>query len=216
VSDESPAVSQWKASQPNGKIPLREMTELGPPEGIDGDLGTQPRMFPEAAFNYERMREAAKDDGVRVRIVFSYRTFDVQVDKDKAEKAGGNTAATPGFSNHGWGLALDLNLPDTMEAFTPEHHQELRWLRHNALERFGFDEDVDGEPWHWTYKGGFPIGEDEMTDEERAEFDEMKATIKSHERFIAALLKELGSEQQPARFEAGGKRVARAVRRTEE
>ncbi|QGG97136.1 hypothetical protein GH723_14760 [Actinomarinicola tropica] len=53
----------------------------------------------------------------------------------------GGLAATPGTSNHGWGLSVDLDLNPASEA----------WMKANAP-RFGFVEDVPREPWHWTYR----------------------------------------------------------------
>lgn len=53
----------------------------------------------------------------------------------------GGLAASPGTSNHGWGLALDLRLDAKAQA----------WMRSNAKD-FGFVEDVPREPWHWTFR----------------------------------------------------------------
>jgi LAS superfamily LD-carboxypeptidase LdcB len=50
-------------------------------------------------------------------------------------------AATPGTSNHGWGLSVDLDLDATAQA----------WMRQNGA-RYGFVEDVPREPWHWTFR----------------------------------------------------------------
>lgn len=41
----------------------------------------------------------------------------------------------------GWGLSLDLDLDDRAQA----------WMRDNGW-RYGYFEDVAGEPWHWTYR----------------------------------------------------------------
>ena len=55
--------------------------------------------------------------------------------------SGWSLAATPGKSNHGWGLAVDLELDDRAQA----------WMRENA-HNYGFVEDVAREPWHWGYR----------------------------------------------------------------
>ena len=52
----------------------------------------------------------------------------------------GGLAATPGKSNHGWGLSLDLDLD----------RKAQEWMRTHAA-RFDFREDVPREPWHWTF-----------------------------------------------------------------
>jgi hypothetical protein len=114
------------------------------------------------------VREAAKAAGVRLEISYSYRTYEKQVEKYEIYKNGGNRAADPGTSNHGWGTALDLGIPTYPEANTDP---QFRWLKTNAL-RFGFhNNDSPSEPWHWDYEGGHPIEEDRMTPEEKAEFD---------------------------------------------
>lgn len=71
-----------------------------------------------------------------------YRNFAGQVAADAAEKAGGPVAATPGFSLHGWGTAVDIDMmPGVWE-----------WLVKNAA-KYGFDNvqgKASGESWHWV------------------------------------------------------------------
>ena len=204
--------SQWRATHRNGKIPRSELAEIVPTD-LDKDLQGPALLHPEAASNYQRMRDAAKAAGVRLEISYSYRTFEKQVEKHNAFKADtGNLAATPGTSNHGWGTALDLSIPDYPEANT---NPQFKWLKKNAL-RFGFhNNDAPSEPWHWDYEGGHPIEEDQMTPEEKAEFDAMKKTLADHGKLIAALREGLGTEKDPAAFLWAGKRVASAVLKTE-
>ena len=64
------------------------------------------------------------------------------------------TAATPGNSNHGWGLALDLaeeydadSTPDSIRS------QWVTWLVNNAA-RYGISAELQSEPWHWRYVAG--------------------------------------------------------------
>ena len=64
------------------------------------------------------------------------------------------TAATPGNSNHGLGLALDLaeeydadSAPDAIRS------QWVQWLVNNAG-RFGISAELQSEPWHWRYVAG--------------------------------------------------------------
>ena len=64
------------------------------------------------------------------------------------------TAATPGNSNHGWGLAIDLaeeydadTAPDSIRS------QWVDWLVNNAR-RYGISAELQSEPWHWRYVAG--------------------------------------------------------------
>lgn len=76
---------------------------------------------------------------------------------------GEHTAAVPGTSNHGWGLAVDVRAVD--------YAGRLMWLVYNA-HRFGFSAELPSEAWHWRYYAGdtldFPDipDEDDMTDEQ--------------------------------------------------
>jgi len=67
------------------------------------------------------------------------------------------TAATPGASNHGWGLALDIAEEyDTDTAPDPIRSQWVTWLVNNAA-RFGVSAELQSEPWHWRYVAGDAI-----------------------------------------------------------
>jgi hypothetical protein len=64
------------------------------------------------------------------------------------------TAAVPGRSNHGVGLALDLaeeydtdSTPDSIRT------QWVQWLVANAR-RYGICAELQSEPWHWRYYAG--------------------------------------------------------------
>lgn len=119
----------------NGKIPPTALAEIG--EGSH-------RMWAPAAGSFKELRQAAAAAGVNIGITDSYRSYDQQVDlaKRKGLYSQGGLAATPGTSNHGWGMSLDLDLDP----------KALEWMRANA-EKFGFVEDVPREPWHWTFHG---------------------------------------------------------------
>ncbi|MCL3860902.1 M15 family metallopeptidase [Actinotalea sp. K2] len=119
----------------NGTVPGHA---LSPIDGVSGHS-----LWAPAARSFEAMRAAAARDGVSIGVTDSYRPFDVQVDlvKRKGLYSQGGLAAAPGTSNHGWGIALDLKLDSTAQA----------WMRSNAKD-YGFVEDVPREPWHWTYR----------------------------------------------------------------
>lgn len=122
------------AAHGNGRIPATALAPIG--QG-------QHRLWAPAADAFARMAEAAAREGVTIRVTDSYRGYDAQVDlaRRKGLYSQGGLAARPGTSNHGWGRSLDIDTG----AGTAE------WLRANAT-RFGFHEDVPGEPWHWTYR----------------------------------------------------------------
>ncbi len=117
----------------NGQIPATALSTIE---------GTAHRLWAPAARSFEEMRTAAAGDGVTIGITDSYRSYDAQVDvaARKGLYSQGGLAAVPGTSNHGWGMALDLDLDATAQA----------WMREHADE-YGFVEAVPREPWHWEY-----------------------------------------------------------------
>lgn len=101
----------------------------------------------ETARAFQAMREAAKNQGVKLQVVSGFRTMAEQrylyrcyVDCDCNSC---NFAVKPGYSNHQSGLALDLNT---------KLAGALAWLRARAGE-FGFQETIASEPWHWEREG---------------------------------------------------------------
>jgi len=122
------------ASYSNGKVPDSALTAVG-------DTGH--RLWQPAAQQLTRLIADAKAEGVTIGITDSYRTYDTQVDlvRRKGLYSQGGLAASPGTSDHGWGLAVDLRLDDRAQA----------WMRANG-ERYGFAEDTPREPWHWAYQ----------------------------------------------------------------
>lgn len=67
------------------------------------------------------------------------------------------TAATPGASNHGWGLALDVAEEyDNDTAPDPIRAAFVNWLIANAG-KYGISAELQSEPWHWRYVAGDDI-----------------------------------------------------------
>lgn len=95
--------------------------------------------------------EYKKRFGNDIPITDSYRDYPSQV-RTKREK--GKMAATPGKSNHGWALALDLG-GGIQDFGTAEH----KWMKENAPKYGWLHPDwaePSGslpEPWHWEYWG---------------------------------------------------------------
>ena len=121
------------AAYGNGKIPANALGQVGT---------TGHKLWAPAAEQLTTMIADAKKDGVTIGITDSYRSYDEQVDlvKRKGLYSQGGLAAKPGTSDHGWGMATDLDL----------NGKALTWMRANA-EKYGFDENVPRESWHWTY-----------------------------------------------------------------
>jgi hypothetical protein len=92
------------------------------------------------------MKAAAANDKVDLGITDSYRSYAAQVDV-KRRKPG--LAATPGKSNHGWGLAFDMGFGSNQKS------PGYQWMVQNAS-KFGFKGPLQKpfEPWHWEYVGG--------------------------------------------------------------
>jgi zinc D-Ala-D-Ala carboxypeptidase len=122
----------------NGRIPEHALVAVGVGEH---------RLSRDAAKAFARMRADAAAAGVNVDVSDSYRSFDEQVDlaRRKGLYSQGGLAAAPGTSNHGWGLAVDVDVNDRGYA----------WMAENAW-RYGFAEDTPREPWHWGYRPASP------------------------------------------------------------
>ena len=69
-----------------------------------------------------------------------YNSIRVYGGKRWGQKPGKPRAATPGTSNHGLGISIDVH-PGPIHT----------WLKRNGA-RFGWVNDVPSEPWHWSYK----------------------------------------------------------------
>lgn len=137
----------------------------------------------EAAQAAERMfREAQERDGVRLRVVSSYRSADIQrsLYLDKVAKAGQGQrlVAKPGYSEHQLGTAMDLCAADGQKELQADFGTtpEGKWLRENAG-RYGFRisfteattaaTGYDPESWHVRYMGGAAVPEKDKDKKER-------------------------------------------------
>jgi LAS superfamily LD-carboxypeptidase LdcB len=121
------------AAYGNGKIPAASLEQVG---------STGQRLWAPAAEQLTSMIADAKKDGVTIGVTDAYRTYDEQVDlaRRKGLYSQGGLAAQPGTSDHGWGMAADLDL----------NGAALSWIRAHGSE-YGFTENVPRENWHWTY-----------------------------------------------------------------
>lgn len=130
----SKGIPEELAKYGNGKIPSNALDQVG---------ATGHKLWAPAAESLNKMIADAKKDGVTIGITDSYRSYDEQVDvaRRKGLYSQGGLAAKPGTSEHGWGMATDLDL----------NAKALSWMRKHGSE-YGFDENTPRESWHWAYK----------------------------------------------------------------
>lgn len=127
----------------NGRIPAVALCPLKSAPGH--------RLRCDAATAFDELSAAfAQRFGRPISVTDSYRDYRTQVIL-KARK--GKWAATPGRSNHGWALAVDLG--SGINSFGTAQH---RWMKANAG-RFGWVHppwaEPTGslpEPWHWEFR----------------------------------------------------------------
>ncbi len=126
----------------NGKIPLSAMCQL------DFDSAYL-ECNAARALNALNRAYVAKF-GTNVGPVGGYRSYEAQV---ACVKEKGSLCATPGTSNHGWGLAADLQGGGINIAGTKRHN----WMLANApaygwiLPPWARPGGSKPEPWHWQY-----------------------------------------------------------------
>lgn len=132
----------------NGKIPLEELCE---PASNPGHL-----LRCDASGSLDLMSaEFEVQFGYSIEITDSYRDFAGQ---EQCTKDKGDMCATPGQSNHGWGLAIDV--ASNVDNY---HSMEHNWLAMHGA-RFGWilpswaqQTGSKPEPWHWEYIGTAPV-----------------------------------------------------------
>ena len=122
------------AAYGNGRVPATALEKIG---------NTGHRLWAPAAEALTRMMGEAQKAGVHIGVTDSYRSYAEQVDlaKRKGLYSQGGLAAKPGTSEHGWGMAADLNLDAKASSWMKQHGAE-----------YGFVNNVPRESWHWAYK----------------------------------------------------------------
>jgi len=128
----------------NGAVPTSDMCVLW--DGVNMLRGDAAVTLAELNLNY---RAAI---GIDLCIIDSYRTL---AEQRRLAYTKGGLAATPGTSNHGWGLAVDLCSSVTNSTAS------MDWLRANGA-TFGWTNPAWAqrsgsgpyEPWHWEYLPG--------------------------------------------------------------
>ena len=127
----------------NGRLGSAELTP------VSGGWSGSARLLPPAAAAWEEMRSAAAADGIDLRAIDTYRSWEVQDAAHQAHLRGEKKANVlpAGRSEHGNGLAVDVtngNLIGVGDA-------EYTWLRTNGA-RFGWY-PISNESWHWEFRG---------------------------------------------------------------
>jgi D-alanyl-D-alanine carboxypeptidase len=137
-----------------------DLVEVGP-----NLVGRMQRLTPTAAAKWQKMVDAAANDGIRLLIVSGYRSFGYQGDliKNKLDKGQKiedilKVNAAPGYSQHHTGEAIDIASPGSRpltEDF--ETSEAFAWLSENAKTHgFSMTYPRDNqygiiyEPWHWA------------------------------------------------------------------
>lgn len=128
----------------NGRIPTDALAALS--------WTPHHQLRPDAAAALEQLdAEYLAAFGKHISVTDSYRTYGEQV---AVKLAKGWLAATPGTSNHGWALAVDLG-GGIQSARTPQH----AWMVANGPAHGWYLPDwakatgSKPEPWHFEYRG---------------------------------------------------------------
>ncbi|MFS0873240.1 D-alanyl-D-alanine carboxypeptidase family protein [Paenibacillus xylanilyticus] len=155
-------------SLPEGYEP-NDLVEPNVPFSFDGPHEKR-HMRKEAAEALEKLFAGAEADGIELRAVSGYRSYERQVSiynnnvKTKGQEYTDRVSSKPGRSEHQTGLAMDVSSPSVGNALEEVFgtSKEGQWLAEHAAE-YGFvirylegEEDITGyvyEPWHIRYVG---------------------------------------------------------------
>jgi hypothetical protein len=133
----------------NGEIPnnkLRSINNASKYKGAITSDGGNIRLYEKASIALDRLILAAEQAKIPVKINSAYRTF---ADQQSVRRQYPNDSATPGTSNHGFGLAVDFATPSPFRRIKPGD-KLYDWLIVNGA-KFGFKR-IAKESWHWEYQ----------------------------------------------------------------
>lgn len=128
--------------------------------------GVDDQYFHANAIDYlEELLEEAEDDGIDLRIVSAYRSFDEQIAVKESHRVvygeGSNAfSADQGYSEHQLGTAVDFTTPGNRQLTTSfSQTTAYEWLQKHA-HKYGFvlsypenNQFYIFEPWHWRFVG---------------------------------------------------------------
>jgi hypothetical protein len=131
----------------NGKLDdnvLRAINNQAKYKGsIDSDEG-RIRLYPKVSIALDKLIVAAEAAQIPVKINSAYRTVEDQI---AVQLKFPKDSATPGTSNHGFGLAVDFATAKLRRI--KEGDPLYTWLETNA-KNYGFQR-IPQESWHWEY-----------------------------------------------------------------
>lgn len=127
----------------NGRLGRHELS------AVSGGWNGSGYLLPPAAAAWEEMRAAAAIDGVDLKAIDTYRSYEVQQGAYHAHLRGEKAANVlpPGESEHGNGLAVDV----TNGSLIGVGDREYTWLRTNAAQYGWYP--ISNESWHWEFRG---------------------------------------------------------------
>jgi len=167
----------WRLVIANKKYPLPKSYKINVATA-SGNLQLDTRIIDA----YKQMIEAAKNDGVSLKLISAFRTYQFQENlfnnkvyqyinggysREKAKELAAQYVAPPGTSEHLTGLAVDLISPDWYNYNKDlnsnfEKTKQFEWLYNNCA-KYGFclrypkdKVSITGynyEPWHYRYVG---------------------------------------------------------------
>lgn len=155
-------------SFPDGYEP-GDLVEPNVPFSFDGPHEKR-HMRKEAAEALEKLFAGAEQDGIELRAVSGYRSYNRQKSiydnsvRTKGEEYTSRVVAVPGMSEHQTGLTIDVSSPSVNNGLEENFGDstEGKWLAEHAAD-YGFvirylkdREDITGyvyEPWHIRYIG---------------------------------------------------------------
>jgi LAS superfamily LD-carboxypeptidase LdcB len=135
--------SRLFAASKNGQLPAEVLAPVG--------FAPNHQLRLDAAYDLERLNDAFRGRfGHDLNVIGSYRTLERQ---RVLKAARGFWAAKPGYSNHGWGLAVDLagdaaRWGTTQRQWLVEHAGEYGWRSPDWAQ----PNARKFEPWHWEYR----------------------------------------------------------------
>lgn len=134
-----------KGTYANGSVPRNQLCRV--PTARSDEWLMSCRAVPDfVAMNNAYRQSFGRDIQVDHLTLTAYRTVGEQRHLYRTKPKG--WAAYPGTSNHGWGLALDINM---RRGGAPSHGSATyRWLHANGP-KYGFVDTVRHEDWHFEY-----------------------------------------------------------------
>jgi len=152
----------------NGKLEDAGIELFSPPSELFdngetfGKYATVPFFIPQALGSFMQLAtDFKKEFGYAISISDSYRSFDRQVEMRNRKGSG---AAIAGYSNHGWGVAFDVNGTNedangdgTTSIEERFNSKVYKWLDNEGKGRYGWVNPVGlrkeagpkAEAWHW-------------------------------------------------------------------